>query len=117
MLPYNFSPNLSNNLMGPLNSNNPIYPPNMDINTPSKNNNIASLGNSNYIPPNYQGLNSSNSNSIALFKIPSSATNSLYVDGKNEFIMKIPLKKLKHHYILANFYNNSSLFYSFRHSI
>ena len=68
--------------MGPLNpNNNPIYTPNMDINPPSK----TSLGNSNFLGPNYQGSNSSNTNSIALFKIPSSATNSLYVDGKNQF--------------------------------
>lgn len=66
--------------MGSLNNNNPLFTPNLDIN-PSSKNNIASLGNSNFLAPNYQSGNSSTNNSIALFKIPSSATNSLYVDG------------------------------------
>lgn len=73
--------------MGSLNNNNPLFTPNMDIN-PSSKNNIASLGNSNFLAPNYQSGNSSTNNSIALFKIPSSATNSLYVDGKSNQIIK-----------------------------
>ena len=88
-------------MIGPLNTSNPLYTPNIDIN-PSSKNNIASLGNSNFIPPNYQNANSSNNNSIALFKIPSSATNSLYVDGKTKSNKKTSF---------GLFYFNTSIFY------
>ena len=77
---------------GSLGPNNTIYTSNLDLNSASKAP-IASLGNSNFVPPNYQGgsNNATNTSSIALFKVPSSATNSLYVDGK------ITLQNFKKH--------------------
>lgn len=64
-------------MMGPMMQANIAYPNNID---PSAN--IKMSNNPNFIPPNYSNSsNNNNTNSIALFKIPSSATNSLYVDG------------------------------------
>ena len=68
---------------GPLAQTNPMYTPNLDINPASK-------APANFVAPNYQSANNNATSSIALFKIPSSATNSLYVDGKIFFICKKP---------------------------
>lgn len=73
-----------NNLMGPIIQGNLTYPNNMEINPSSAIKNNILSNNANFIAPNYPNPNASNNNntnSIALFKIPSSATNSLYVDG------------------------------------